>query len=47
MVPVAPIITGIALLITFHKRSQSKKKPNIWNSASVSQRRMLAMAVLC
>ena len=27
--------------------SQSKKKPNIWNSASVSRRRMLATVVLC
>ena len=27
-------------------RSQSKKKLNIWNSASVSRRRMLAMVVL-
>ena len=28
-------------------RSQSKKKPNIWNSASVSRRRMLATVVPC
>ena len=27
--------------------SQSKKKPNIWNRASVSRRRMLATVVLC
>jgi hypothetical protein len=28
-------------------RGQSKKKPNIWNLASVSQRGMLATVVLC
>jgi len=28
-------------------RSQSKEKPNISNSASVSRRRMLATGVLC
>ena len=28
-------------------RSQSKKEPIIWNSASVSRRRMLATVVLC
>ena len=28
-------------------RSQSKKKPNIWNSASVSRRWMLSTVVLC
>ena len=33
--------------IIIHIRSQSKKKPNIWNSASVSRRRMLATVLLC
>ena len=33
--------------ILCHIRSQSKKKPNIWNSAKVSRRRMLVMVALC
>jgi len=33
--------------ITIQLRSESKKKPNIWNSASVSRRRKLATVVLC
>ena len=38
--------TGTVISVPYI-RSQSKKKPNIWNSASVSRRRMLATVVLC
>ena len=38
---------SLLLNLEVHLRSQSKKKPNIWNSASVSRRRMLATVVLC
>jgi len=41
------VLNGCEICVGRGVRNQSKKKPNIWNSESVSWRRMLATVVMC
>ena len=41
------VSVSMQMILVTPVHSHSKKKPNIWNSASVSRRRMLATVVLC